>query len=117
MNPCLQDDKNDVEEDIPPVNNEVNLDDDDLGVSEINLDDDDDIFKSARLEPEPAKMQMSEPEPVLRSTGSTEPVLLTNGHHKEQVARAESEEPVETDIPLEVIIVISKHSRPCVEKC
>jgi len=97
----LQDDKNDVEEDIPPVNNEVNLDDDDLGVSEINLDDDDDIFKSARLEPEPAKMQMSEPEPVLRSTGSTEPVLLTNGHHKEQVARAESEEPVETDIPLE----------------
>jgi len=97
----LQDDKNDVEEDIPPVNNEVNLDDDDLGVSEINLDDDDDIFKSARLEPEPAKMQMSEPEPVLRSTGNTEPVLLTNGHHKEQVARAESEEPVETDIPLE----------------
>jgi len=97
----LQDDKNDVEEDIPPVNNEVNLDDDDLGVSEINLDDDDDIFKSARLEPEPAKMQMSEPEPVVRSTGSTEPVLLTNGHHKEQVARAESEEPVETDIPLE----------------
>jgi len=97
----LQDDKNDVEDDIPPVNNEVNLDDDDLGVSEINLDDDDDIFKSARLEPEPAKMQMSEPEPVVRSTGSTEPVLLTNGHHKEQVARAESEEPVETDIPLE----------------
>ena len=60
----------------------------------------------ARLEPEPAKMQMSEPESVLRSTGSTEPVLLTNGHHKEQVARAESEEPVETDIPLEVIIVV-----------
>ena len=113
MNPCLQDDKNDVEDDIPPVNNEVNLeDDDDLGVSEINLEDDDDIFKSARLEPEPAKMMMSEPEPMVRSTGSTEPVLLTNGHHKEQVARAESEEPVETDIPLEVIIVIIKHSRP-----
>ena len=97
----MQDDKN--EDDIPPVNNEVNLDDDDLGVSEINLDDDDDIFKSARLEPEPAKM-VSEPE-VVRSNGSKEPVLLTNGHHKEQVTRAESEEPVETDIPLEVIIV------------
>ena len=96
-----------MEDDIPPVNNEVNLDDDDLGVSEINLDDDDDIFKSARLEPEPAKMMMSEPEPMVRSTGSTEPVLLTNGHHKEQVARAESEEPVETDIPLEVIIALS----------
>lgn len=92
-----------MEDDIPPVNNEVNLDDDDLGVSEINLDDDDDIFKSARLEPEPAKM-VSEPE-VVRSNGSQEPVLLTNGHHKEQAARAESEEPVETDIPLEVIIV------------
>jgi len=96
----LQDDKNDVDEDIPPVNNEVNLEDDDLGVSEINLDDDDDIFKSARLEPEPAKM-MSEPVMNSISTGTTEPVLLTNGHHKEQVARAESEEPVETDIPLE----------------
>ena len=93
-----------MEDDIPPVNNEVNLDDDDdLGVSEINLDDDDDIFKSARLEPEPAKM-VSKPE-VVRSNGSQEPVLLTNGHHKEQAARAESEEPVETDIPLEVIIV------------
>ena len=92
-----------MEDDIPPVNNEVNLDDDDLGVSEINLDDDDDIFKSARLEPEPAKM-VSEPE-MVRSNGSQEPVLLTNGHHKEQVTRAESEEPVETDIPLEVIIV------------
>ena len=92
-----------MEDDIPPVNNEVNLDDDDLGVSEINLDDDDDIFKSARLEPEPAKM-VSEPE-VMRSNGSQEPALLTNGHHKEQAVRAESEEPVETDIPLEVIIV------------
>merc|ERR1712227_1047035 len=92
----LQDDKNDVEDDIPPVHTEVNLDDDDLGVSEINLDDDDDIFKSARLEPEPAKM-VSEPE-VMRSNGGREPVLLTNGHHKEQAARAESEEPVETDI-------------------
>ena len=98
-------------DDIPPVNNEVNLDDDDLGVSEINLDDDDDIFKSARLEPEPAKM-MPEPE-VVRSNGGAginEGVTssgegLTNGHHKEQGVRAESEEPVETDIPLEVIII------------
>merc|ERR1712110_199962 len=102
----LQDDKNDVDE-VPPVNNEVNLDDDDLGVSEINLDDDDDIFKSARLEPEPAKM-MQEPEVVKSNAGGAaiqEPVVssgaaLTNGHHKDQV-RAESEEPVETDIPLE----------------
>merc|ERR1711911_194419 len=109
-NPCFQDDKNDVDE-VPPVNNEVNLDDDDLGVSEINLDDDDDIFKSARLEPEPAKM-MQEPEVVKSNGGGAaiqEPVVssgaaLTNGHHKDQV-RAESEEPVETDIPLEVIIV------------
>ena len=98
-------------DDVPPVNNEVNLDDDDLGVSEINLDDDDDIFKSARLEPEPAKM-MSEPE-VVRSNGGAgiqEEVTssgggLTNGHHKDQVVRAVSEEPVETDIPLEVTIL------------
>jgi len=94
----LQDDKNDVE--VPPVTNEINLDDDDLGVSEINLDDDDDIFKSARLEPEPAKAvdlrpQELEPE-IARSNGG-----LTNGHHSGQGARAESEEPVETDIPLE----------------
>lgn len=103
----LQDDKNDVD-DVPPVNNEVNLDDDDLGVSEINLDDDDDIFKSARLEPEPAKM-MQEPE-VVRSNGGANGINegvtssgggLTNGHHKDQGVRAESEEPVETDIPLE----------------
>jgi len=102
----LQDDKNDVD-DVPPVNNEVNLDDDDLGVSEINLDDDDDIFKSARLEPEPAKM-MPEPE-VVRSNGgagiqegvTTSGGALTNGHHKDQGVRAVSEEPVETDIPLE----------------
>lgn len=98
-------------DDVPPVNNEVNLDDDDLGVSEINLDDDDDIFKSARLEPEPAKM-MQEPE-VVRSNGGANGINegvtssgggLTNGHHKDQGVRAESEEPVETDIPLEVII-------------
>ena len=86
------------------MTNEINLDDDDLGVSEINLDDDDDIFKSARLEPEPAKAvdlraQELEPE-IARSNGG-----LTNGHHSGQGARAESEEPVETDIPLEVIIV------------
>merc|ERR1712013_427952 len=37
-----------------PPEIDVNLDDD-LGVSEVNLDDDDDIFKSARLEPEPAE--------------------------------------------------------------
>eukprot|EP00092_Neocalanus_flemingeri_P003089 GFUD01003300.1.p1 GENE.GFUD01003300.1~~GFUD01003300.1.p1 ORF type:complete len:586 (-),score=266.19 GFUD01003300.1:187-1797(-) len=55
---------------------EINLDDD-LGVSEIKLDDDDDIFKSARVEPEPAKA----------STNS--------------VSRGTSEEPAETDIPLE----------------
>jgi len=48
----------------------------------VNLedDDDDDIFKSARLEPEPAKM---------------DPVRITNG------GRGFSEEPPETDIPLE----------------
>ena len=115
-NPCFQDDKNDVDE-VPPVNTEVNLDDDDLGVSEINLDDDDDIFKSARLEPEPAKM-MQEPEVVKSNGGGAaiqEPVVssgaaLTNGHHKDQV-RAESEEPVETDIPLEVIMVIDSFSK------
>ena len=79
-------------DDVPPVNNEVNLDDDDLGVSEINLDDDDDIFKSARLEPEPAKMM---PE-VVRSNGgagiqegvTTSGGGLTNGHHKDQGIRA-----------------------------
>ena len=65
-------------------------------MSEVNLDDDDDIFKSARLEPEPAKMS---PEPVPVTNGA-------NGHsghsgHSNNI-RAESEEPVgETDIPLE----------------
>jgi len=44
---------------------------------EVDLDDDDDIFKSARLEPEPIK--------------------LVNGHSD----RSPSEEPVEVDIPLE----------------
>ena len=63
----------------------MNLDDD-LGVSEVNLDDDDDIFKSARLEPEPAKIEEA----------------LTNGHARNgHMTRAESEEPQETDIPLE----------------
>jgi len=62
-----------------PPEVDVNLDDD-LGVSEVNLDDDDDIFKSARLEPEPAKVSPN----------------LTNGF-----SRATSEEPAETDIPLE----------------
>jgi len=62
-----------------PPEVDVNLDDD-LGVSEVNLDDDDDIFKSARLEPEPAKASPN----------------LTNGF-----SRATSEEPAETDIPLE----------------
>ena len=75
----------------------MNLDDDDLGVSEVNLDDDDDIFKSARLEPEPAKM--------MKNGG-----VVTNGHDPSSgdtgvttapVTRAESEEPAETDIPLE----------------
>jgi len=76
----LQDDKIDE----PPVV-DVNLDDD-LGVSEVNLDDDDDIFKSARLEPEPAKIEEA----------------LTNGHARNgHMTRAESEEPQETDIPLE----------------
>ena len=74
----------------------MNLDDDDLGVSEVNLDDDD-IFKSARLEPEPAKMM---------NNGG----VVTNGHDPSSddtgvttapVTRAKSEEPAETDIPLE----------------
>jgi len=65
---------------VAPPELDVNLDDD-LGVSEVNLDDDDDIFKSARLEPEPAKAATT----------------LTNGFS----SRAASEEPVETDIPLE----------------
>lgn len=64
---------------MPPAQVDINLDDDD-GVSEVNLDDDDDIFKSARLEPEPAKAG------------------LTNGFNS---SRAASEEPIETDIPLE----------------
>ena len=110
-------------DDVPPVNNEVILDDDDLGVSEINLDDDDDIFKSARLEPEPAKM-IQEPEVVKSNGGGAviqEPVVssgaaLTNGHHKDQ-ARAESEEPVETDIPLEVIMVIVSFSNHSMMTC
>merc|ERR1711892_1639825 len=64
---------------VPQI--DVNLDDD-LGVSDVNLDDDDDdIFKSVRIEPEPAK------------DSST----LTNGSS----SRAVSEEPAETDIPLE----------------
>jgi len=66
--------------DVAATTVDINLDDD-LGVSEVNLDDDDDIFKSARLEPEPAKT-------------STD---LSNGLG----SRAVSEEPVETDIPLE----------------
>merc|ERR1719369_1993032 len=62
--------------------------DDDVGVSEINLDDeDDDIFKSARLEPEPAKAT-----PQLAQVSPT----VTNGF-----SRSASEEPAETDIPLE----------------
>lgn len=64
---------------VVPPQVDVNLDDD-LGVSEVNLDDDDDIFKSARLEPEPAKASST----------------MTNGF-----SRATSEEPAETDIPLE----------------
>jgi len=68
-----------IEPTIPSPEDDVNLDDD-LGVSEINLDDDDDIFKSARLEPEPAKASST----------------LTNGF-----SRATSEEPADTDIPLE----------------
>lgn len=64
---------------VVPPEVDVNLDDD-LGVSEVNLDDDDDIFKSARLEPEPAKASST----------------MTNGF-----SRATSEEPAETDIPLE----------------
>ena len=41
--PIFQDDKNDNEVEVPPVV-DVNIDEDDLGVSEVNLDDDDDIF-------------------------------------------------------------------------
>jgi len=80
----LQDEK----VDIPAM--DVNLDDD-LGVSEVNLDDDDDIFKSARLEPEPAK--------VNDDINDSKP--LTNGHSEPSKTREVSEEPVETDIPLE----------------
>merc|ERR1711892_497620 len=61
---------------VPQI--DVNLDDD-LVVSDVNLDEDDDIFKSVRIEPEPAKASST----------------LTNG------SRAVSEEPAETDIPLE----------------
>merc|ERR1711936_595505 len=50
-------------------------------------DDDDDIFKSARLEPEPAKAS-----PELAKASPT----VTNGF-----SRSASEEPAETDIPLE----------------
>ena len=57
--PIFQDDKNDNEVEVPPVV-DVNIDEDDLGVSEVNLDDDDDIFKSARLEPEPMKVEPAE---------------------------------------------------------
>merc|ERR1719500_610770 len=77
MNPSPPEDRKELA-DVPPEV-DVNLDDD-LGVSEVNLDDDDDIFKSARLEPEPAKASST----------------MTNGF-----SRATSEEPAETDIPLE----------------
>merc|ERR1711892_1308214 len=60
---------------------DVNLDDD-LGVTDVNLDDDDnDIFKSVGKEPEPAKASST----------------LVNGSS----SRSVSEEPAETDIPLE----------------
>jgi len=77
----LQDDK--LEE--PPANAEINLEDEDLGVSEVNLDDDDDedIFKSTIKEQEPAK--------------TVEEPKMTNGHNM----RDSSEEPAVTDIPLE----------------
>ena len=69
----------DVEAVVPQI--DVNLDDD-LGVTDVNQDDDDnDIFKSVRKEPEPAKASST----------------LTNGSS----SRAVSEEPAETDIPLE----------------
>jgi len=92
----LQDDKNDNEVEVPPVV-DVNIDEDDLGVSEVNLDDDDDIFKSARLEPEPMKVEPAE-------TFSSRPVEtnggLTNGHATTDTGLGEAE-PAETDIPLE----------------
>jgi len=77
----LQDDK--LEE--PPANAEVNLEDEDLGVSEVNLEDDDDedIFKSTIKEQEPTK--------------AAEEPKMTNGHN----TRDSSEEPAVTDIPLE----------------
>lgn len=78
--PIIEDDSEDlftssrsntiVQQKVEEPSEEVNLED----------DDDDDIFKSARLEPEPAKL---------------ESVNLTNG------GRGFSEEPPETDIPLE----------------
>merc|ERR1719347_1841017 len=73
----LQEDK--IEE--PPVSEDINLEEEDLGVSEVNLDDDDDddIFKSTIKE--------LEPKPV-------EEPRMTNGHKT-------TEEPVVTDIPLE----------------
>ena len=94
--PIFQDDKNDNEVEVPPVV-DVNIDEDDLGVSEVNLDDDDDIFKSARLEPEPMKVEPAETfssRPVETSGG------LTNGHATADTGLGEAE-PAETDIPLE----------------
>ena len=68
----------------PPANVDINLEDEDLGVSEVNLDDDDeDIFKSTIKEQEPPK--------------AAEEPKMTNGHN----TRESSEDPVVTDIPLE----------------
>ena len=76
----LQDDK--IEE--PPASQDINLDDEDLGVSEVNLDDDDDdedIFKSTlKVQEEPK---------------------ITNGQSNGQSTREVSVEPAVTDIPLE----------------
>ena len=75
----LQDDK--IEE--PPATQDINLEDEDLGVSEVNLDDDDDedIFKSTlKVQEEPR---------------------VTNGQTNGASPREASVEPAVTDIPLE----------------
>ena len=102
--PIFQDDKNDNEVEVPPVV-DVNIDEDDLGVSEVNLDDDDDIFKSARLEPEPMKVEPAETfssRPVETSGGLTNVVLYcsvppsqsslkSNGSPGEEASRVPTE--------------------------
>ena len=90
----LQDDK--IQE--PPATQDINLEEEDLGVSEVNLDDDDDddedIFKSTLKEQEDGD--------IFKSTlKEQEEPMVTNGQSNGGSTREASMEPAVTDIPLE----------------